>query len=266
MPSHTAHPCPTPVVQNDWILTKQQNQQNRGPSGSYQLPPASRRISVPVGERDSSQGGSSVASTMQSQNCNPSSALNNSRVADITQCITSSPSGTQRLSNQTATAMPHTSSWGTPASWGTSTGRVVSIVINRSNMWVQIGVRVGPGSYHLNTRAIAIGPVLPLTPWHFNFKILGPIKFLSSYHISTWSICRLCRKSRSFTSSIHNNNPTNTRSVDINNPWFPCKIVGFFQATPQLLVGSPIWKRGVKERLILYNLRIDHVTIQSQLI
>jgi hypothetical protein len=40
----------------------------------------------------------------------------------------------------------------------------------------------------------------------------------------------------------------------------------FFKATQRLLVVSPIWNREVKERLILDNLRIDHATIQSQLI
>jgi hypothetical protein len=95
-----------------------------------QLPPAKRRISVPAGERDSSQGGSSVASTIQGQNSTPSSLLNNSRVADITERVTSTPSVTQQRSIITPTATLGTSSHITPAPSGItqtdSTRRVVS--------------------------------------------------------------------------------------------------------------------------------------------
>ena len=81
----------------------------RGPSGNSQLPPAKRRVSVPACGRDSSQGGSPIASTIQGQSSTPSSLLNNSRVADIT------PSTTQRQSIITPTATPGTSSRNTPA-------------------------------------------------------------------------------------------------------------------------------------------------------
>ena len=60
-----------------------------------QLPHAKGRISVQAGERDSSQGGSSVTSTIEGQNSTLSTSLNNSEVADITQCVTSTPSATQ---------------------------------------------------------------------------------------------------------------------------------------------------------------------------
>jgi len=56
------------------------------------FPAPKRRIPVLAGDRDYSQGGSSVASTMQGQNSNPSSALNNSRFADMTQRVTSTAS------------------------------------------------------------------------------------------------------------------------------------------------------------------------------
>jgi len=111
MPSHSPHPVTSPVVRN---LRSGQNQQKHGPSGYSQLPPAKRRVSVPAGERDSAQGGSSVASTIQGQNSTPSSSLNNSRFADIT------PSPTQRRSIITPTARPSTSSRNTPAPSGTS--------------------------------------------------------------------------------------------------------------------------------------------------
>jgi len=58
------------------------------------------------------------------------SSLNNSRVADITQCVASTPSATLRQSINTPTATPGTSSHSTPAPRGTSqtdpTRRVLS--------------------------------------------------------------------------------------------------------------------------------------------
>jgi hypothetical protein len=130
MPSQSTHPDTTLVVRNVRSLANRQNQQKRGPSGNAQLPAPKRRVSVPAGEMDSSQGGSSVRSTIQGQNSTPSSSLNNSRVADITQCMTYTPSATQRLSIITPTATPGTSSRNTPAPSGTlqtdSTRRVVS--------------------------------------------------------------------------------------------------------------------------------------------
>ena len=59
-----------------------------------QLPHAKRHVSVPAGARDSFQGGSCVASTIQGQNSTPSSLLNNCRFADITQRGTSILSAT----------------------------------------------------------------------------------------------------------------------------------------------------------------------------
>jgi hypothetical protein len=130
MPSQSPHPDTTPVVRNVRSLANRQNPQKRGPLGNSQLPPAKRRVSVPAGERDTSQGGSSVPSTIQGQNSTPLSSLNNSRVADITQRVASTPSATLRRSINTPTATPVTSSRSTPAPGGTlqtdSTRRVVS--------------------------------------------------------------------------------------------------------------------------------------------
>jgi len=111
MPCQRAHPVTSPVVQNVRGL---QNQQKCRPSGNSRHPPARRCVSVPAGERDSSQGGSSVAFTIQRQNSTPSSSLNNSGLADIT------PPATQRRSIITPTAMPGTSSSKTPAPCRTS--------------------------------------------------------------------------------------------------------------------------------------------------
>jgi len=84
------------------------------PSGNAQLPLAKRCASVLAGVMDSSQGGSSVASTIPAENSTPSSLLNNSRVADITQYVTSTPSSTRWQWMNTPTATPGTSSRSTP--------------------------------------------------------------------------------------------------------------------------------------------------------
>ena len=130
MPSQRAHPDTTTLVRNVRSLANLQNQQKRGPSGNSQLPPTKCCVSVLVGERDTSQGGSSVPSTIYDQNSTPLSSLNNSRVADITQCVASTPSATLRRSINTPTATPGTSSRSTPVPRGTfqtdSTCRVVS--------------------------------------------------------------------------------------------------------------------------------------------
>jgi hypothetical protein len=130
MPSQIPHPDTTPVVRNVRSLSIRQTQPKPGPSGNSQLSPAKRRVSVPAGVRDSTQGGSFVPSTIQGQNSTPSSSLNNSHVADITQRETSTPSTTQRQSIITPTATPGTSNGNTPAPSETiqtdSTRRVVS--------------------------------------------------------------------------------------------------------------------------------------------
>jgi len=81
----------------------------------------------------------------------------------------------------------------------------------------------------------------------------------------TWSVRRLCRMSRSFTCRVQMCDPTSIRLVEINIPQISLKIVWFFEATQRQLVRSPIRTREVNERLILYNLHIDHVRIKSQL-
>jgi len=79
-----------------------------------------------VGNRVSSQGVSSVPSTIQCHNVTLSSSLNNSRVADIDQHATSTPSATQRRWMNSQTAILGTSSRSTLASGATSTRNVVS--------------------------------------------------------------------------------------------------------------------------------------------
>jgi hypothetical protein len=118
----------TLVVQNVRHLANCQNQRKRGPLGNSQLPPAKRRISILVGEMYSSHGGSSIPSTTKGQNSIPSSSLDNSRIADIKQPLTSNPSTTQQRSIHKATTTPGPCSRSTTAAGGTSMCRVVSCV------------------------------------------------------------------------------------------------------------------------------------------
>ena len=114
MPSQSPHPGMTPVVQ---IVQKHHK---RWSLGNSQLPPTNRRASAPAGERNSSQGRSSVSSTIPGQNSTPSSSLNNSSMEDITQHVTVTPSATQRRSMIASTAMLGASSCSTPTPGGTS--------------------------------------------------------------------------------------------------------------------------------------------------
>jgi hypothetical protein len=118
MTSQTPHPVTSPVVRNVQSLSNRQNYQKRGPLGNSLLSPAKRGVHVQAGERDFSHRGSSVASTIHGQNSTPSSTLNNSRVANITQQVTSTRSTTQRWSIITPTATPGTSSLTSPAPSG----------------------------------------------------------------------------------------------------------------------------------------------------
>jgi len=75
----------------------------------------------------------------------------------------------------------------------------------------------------------------------------------------------MCIISRSFTSHVQICNQTNIPLVAIENTQFSPLMLCILRATQQLLVGWLIWMREVNERLILYNLRIDHVMIRWQL-
>jgi hypothetical protein len=79
---------------------------------------------------DSSQGGFSVPSAIQGQNSTPSSSLNNSHVAGITQPVAGTLCTTLRRSINTPTAMPGTCSRSTLPPGGTfqlgSTRHIVS--------------------------------------------------------------------------------------------------------------------------------------------
>jgi hypothetical protein len=94
--------------------------------GNSQLLRAKRSVSILAAERDSSQVGSSVASTIQGQNTTPSSLLNNTCIADSNQCKPYTLSSTHRWSINTPTCLPGTSSRSTTAPGATLTWRVIS--------------------------------------------------------------------------------------------------------------------------------------------
>jgi len=130
MPSQSPHPDTTLVIQNVQSLANRHNHQNHGPLGNSHLPPAKSRVSVQAGQKDTSQGGSSLPSTIQGQKSTPLSSLNNSHVADIIQPMASTVSTTLRRSINTPTATLGTTSRSTAAPGGTletdSTLHVVS--------------------------------------------------------------------------------------------------------------------------------------------
>jgi len=120
-------------------------------------------------------------------------------------------------------------------------------------------------SYHTKTRTVAIGPVLPPKTQYFNLTTWPLIKYFSYDHIVIWWIRRLCSFSCSFTSHYQICDPTNVGGVAIEKPRISLKMCPNFTATQQISVGSQIWMLEGKERQIVHNLRIDHVTIQSEL-
>jgi len=148
--------------------------------------------------------------------------------------------------------------------------------------WVHLVLATGPNSrfgsrsgsdsepdrsnrfYHMKTRTVAIGPVLPPKTQHFNRTTFTPIKCLSSDRIVTWSVHRVCNISRSFTSRFQNCDATNIHCVSIESPRFSHQIWRYFTVTQQVLVASPFWMREVKELLKLCNLHTDHVMIRSE--
>jgi len=115
------------------------------------------------------------------------------------------------------------------------------------------------------TRPIGSWPVLPPKTGHFNITTLPAIKYSSSDRVMTWSVCRVCSSSHSFTSPSQICDPTNTCCVAIENPLISIGISHFFTATLRISVGSWIWKWEVIERPELRSLCTDHVTIRWEL-
>jgi len=118
---------------------------------------------------------------------------------------------------------------------------------------------------HEKPGPLAFGPVSTSKPSLCKPRYLAANKYLSSDRIVTWSVRRLCSSRRSFTSRFQICDPTNIRWVAIENPLISLKMCLHFTATQRLSVGSQIWKQEVKERLLLHNLRTDHILIWSEL-
>jgi hypothetical protein len=116
----------------------------------------------------------------------------------------------------------------------------------------------------MKIRTVAIGPVLPPKTRHSMSTIWAPIKYLSSDRIMTWSVCRLCSFSCSFTSRCQICDQTIIRRVAIENPGILPDLSHYFTAIQWVLVQLRYWQREVKERLQLHNLYTDHIVIRSE--
>ena len=124
----------------------------------------------------------------------------------------------------------------------------------------------GNGSYHKKNRDHWKWASFTTQNLPFNIKRLAPIEYLSSDRIMTWSICRLCSSSRSFTSRCQMCDWTNIHWVAVENPRILVEIWCYFAAIQRILVRSQYWQREVEERLKVHNLHMDHVLIRSELI
>jgi len=121
------------------------------------------------------------------------------------------------------------------------------------------------GSYHTKTCTVEFGPLLLPKTRPFNLTTFSPMKYLSSDQIVTWSIGKLNRIRRSFTSHIQICVPSNFCWVTIEYLWISHEIWFHFTAIQPILVAAQIWMREVTELLTPHNLWIDHVMIRSQL-
>jgi hypothetical protein len=109
----------------------------------------------------------------------------------------------------------------------------------------------------------ATGNGLVLLPKHrhFNITTLPPIKYLSSDHIMTWSVCRLCSSTRSVTLQIRIYDPTNIRWVAIEYLPISLTMRSVFAGTQRISVGLQLVLREVKEWPEVQNLHTDRLTM-----
>ena len=106
------------------------------------------------------------------------------------------------------------------------------------------------------------------TRMRFHFLVpltLAPIKYRSSDCIVTWLIRWMCSFSSSSTCCFQIWDRTNIRSIGVKQHHIPSNIHRFSIVTEQILIWSQIWRWEVREQLTVRNLRIDHVTIRSEL-
>jgi len=134
--------------------------------------------------------------------------------------------------------------------------------LNSSALRLELEANHCNGFTTWKTQTVAFGLISTSIPGRWKPRFFTPINYLSSDRIVTWSVCRLCSVSRSFTSCFQICNPTNICWVAIENPRISVEICPYFTANQRILVGSQFWKREVKERLKLHNLHICHAVIQ----
>jgi len=149
--------------------------------------------------------------------------------------------------------------------------RLPSSVSKSSSPLEQFRVRVGTGTEPLQQVLPHKNPdrsnwaSFTTQPRQFKCTILAPIKYLSSDHIMTWSVSRLCNFGRSFASHCQICDWINIGWVAIANPLISHTMLRYSTAIHRILVGSQLWMREVVERLTLHNLHTDHVRIRSEL-
>jgi len=124
---------------------------------------------------------------------------------------------------------------------------------------------VATGLSKRKTQIIGNVLVLPQRTVYLKYTILAPSRNLSSDYIKEWSICTLCRFTRSGTFHCWICDQTNISWVALENLWISSKIWFDFPAIQRTLVQSEIWQREVEAMLKLNDLQSDHISIRSEL-
>jgi hypothetical protein len=140
----------------------------------------------------------------------------------------------------------------------------VCFLVIHDQLRFAVSCSVSNGFYHMKTRTLVIGLVEPPNTRHINLTTFAPNNTLSSDHIVTWSVHRLCIMRRSYTSRFQNCDETNTLCVAVATPRILHQIWHYFTAIQRILVASQFWLRKVKELLKLHNLHTDHDIIRSE--
>jgi len=143
-------------------------------------------------------------------------------------------------------------------------------VSNRSELPVQSRFRFRPKadrwnrSYHGNNpdRSKWAGVTNKTQPLRFNN--LAALRYLSSDHILTLSICRCCSLNHSLTSRCQICNQTNILWVNIDNPQILHQLWHYYTAIQHMFGRSHNWNREVDDRLNAHNVCIHYVTIWSK--
>jgi len=148
----------------------------------------------------------------------------------------------------------------TTVAWTTGSNSRVGVESHSTRNWT-----LGMVLTIWTTWTVGNRPVSPRKTQHFKFIILAPIEYLSSDLIITWLVCTLHSIGRSWITCGQICDRTNIHWVVIYNTRISHTLWWYFTVTPQILVGSQIWKRKVEQWLKLHNLRIDHVMIHWDL-